>query len=41
MRLHMGKRVRCQHFANARITGDEPNPGRDEPLLYVGIIFPF
>lgn len=38
-RLEVG--IRWQHFSNARITGDEANPGRDEPMLYVGVIFPF
>lgn len=38
-RLETG--IRWQHFSNARITGDAANPGRDEPMLYVGLIFPF
>lgn len=33
--------VRWQHFSNARIFGDDENPGRDEVMLYAGIVFPF
>ncbi len=33
--------VRWQHFSNARITGDDDNPGRDDAMLYGGVIFPF
>ncbi len=33
--------LRWQHFSNARITGDDDNPGRDDVMLYGGIIFPF
>lgn len=33
--------VRWQHFSNARITGDDDNPGRDDVMVYGGIMFPF
>jgi len=39
MRLQVG--LRWHHISNARIFGDSNNPGRDQPLVYVGLIFPF
>lgn len=38
-RLVLG--ARWQHFSNARIFGDDDNPGLDEGMLYAGIMFPF
>lgn len=29
------------HVSNARIQGDSKNPGLDEPMLYLGIVWPF
>lgn len=39
VRLQVG--VRWHHVSNARIFGDGNNPARDQPLVYVGVIFPF
>lgn len=39
LRLQAG--LRWHHISNARITGDDDNPDRDAPMLYVGLIFPF
>ncbi|MBS0196098.1 MAG: acyloxyacyl hydrolase [Planctomycetes bacterium] len=33
--------ARWQHFSNARIFGDDDNPGRDDIMLYLGVVFPF
>jgi lipid A 3-O-deacylase len=38
-RLEAG--MRWRHVSNARIVGDERNPARDAPLLYIGIALPF
>jgi lipid A 3-O-deacylase len=38
-RLEAG--IQWHHVSNARITGDEKNPGRDAPFLYVGLMWPF
>lgn len=39
MRLQAG--LRWHHISNARVTGDDDNPDRDAPMVYVGLIFPF
>ncbi|QOI99581.1 MAG: acyloxyacyl hydrolase [Phycisphaeraceae bacterium] len=39
VRLEAG--LRWHHISNARILGDDDNPARDLPLLYVGVTFPF
>ncbi len=36
-RLQVG--VRWNHFSNARIQGDDENPGRDDLMVYVGVVF--
>ena len=33
--------VRWAHFSNARLTGDDDNPGRDDIMFYGGVILPF
>jgi len=33
--------LRWHHISNARIFGDDENPGRDAPMLYAGVVFPF
>ncbi len=33
--------VRYHHISNARIEGDERNPGRDSVMVYAGVVFPF
>lgn len=38
-RLIMG--VRWAHFSNARISGDDENPGIDDAFFYGGLLFPF
>ncbi len=38
-RLQLG--LRYHHISNARIQGDERNPGRDSLMVYAGVIFPF
>lgn len=38
-RLMVG--VRWHHISNARIRGDDDNPGRDGVAAYVAIVFPF
>lgn len=38
-RLQVG--LRWHHVSNARIFGESNNPARDQPMLYVGFIFPF
>jgi len=38
-RLQVG--ARWAHWSNARINGDDDNPGKDDVLGYVGIIVPF
>lgn len=38
-RLILG--VRWQHFSNARVLGDDDNPGRDDLMIYAGVVFPF
>jgi lipid A 3-O-deacylase len=38
-RLEAG--IQWHHISNARITGDEKNPGRDAPFVYVGVMWPF
>ena len=39
LRLQAG--LRWHHISNARVTGDDDNPDRDAPMVYVGLIFPF
>lgn len=39
LRLHAG--FRWHHISNARINGDDENPSRDMPMLYVGVSWPF
>ncbi len=39
LRMHAG--VRWHHISNARINGDDENPSRDLPMLYVGVSWPF
>jgi hypothetical protein len=39
VRLEMG--LRWAHVSNARIAGNNDNPGRDSLMLYAGLIFPF
>lgn len=39
VRLEVG--LRWAHVSNARISGNNDNPGRDSLMLYGGIIFPF
>lgn len=36
-RLQVG--VRWNHFSNARIQGDDENPGRDDLMVYIGVVF--
>ena len=38
-RLEVG--LRWAHVSNARISGNNDNPGRDSVMLYAGLIFPF
>lgn len=38
-RLEVG--MRWAHVSNARISGNNDNPGRDSLMLYAGLIFPF
>lgn len=38
-RLEFG--VRWHHISNARIFGDDENPGRDLPMAFIGVTFPF
>ncbi|MBL8757582.1 MAG: acyloxyacyl hydrolase [Phycisphaerae bacterium] len=38
-RLQLG--LRYHHISNARIQGDDRNPGRDSIMIYAGVIFPF
>jgi hypothetical protein len=38
-RLEVG--LRWAHVSNARIAGNNDNPGRDSLMLYAGLIFPF
>jgi hypothetical protein len=38
-RLEAG--IQWHHVSNARINGDEKNPGRDAPFLYIGVMWPF
>ncbi len=33
--------LRWHHISNARINGDDDNPGRDAPMLYMQIAIPF
>lgn len=33
--------VRWAHFSNARISGDDDNPGIDDAFFYGGVVFPF
>jgi len=33
--------LRWQHFSNARVFGDDDNPGRDDVMVYAGVVFPF
>lgn len=33
--------ARWQHISNARIEGDDSNPGRDSAMVYAGVMFPF
>ncbi|MFN0012809.1 MAG: acyloxyacyl hydrolase [Phycisphaerales bacterium] len=33
--------VRYAHISNARIEGDDRNPGRDSVMVYAGVVFPF
>lgn len=37
-RLQAG--IRWHHISNARIVGEERNPSRDAPLVYVAVMFP-
>jgi hypothetical protein len=39
VRLEVG--FRWAHVSNARISGNNDNPGRDSAMLYAGLIFPF
>lgn len=39
VRLELG--LRWAHVSNARISGNDDNPGRDSAMLYAGLIFPF
>jgi hypothetical protein len=39
VRLEVG--LRWAHVSNARLSGNNENPGRDSLMLYTGIIFPF
>jgi hypothetical protein len=39
VRLEVG--LRWAHVSNARISGNNDNPGRDSLMLYAGLIFPF
>jgi hypothetical protein len=39
VRLEAG--LRWAHVSNARISGNNDNPGRDSLMLYAGLIFPF
>jgi hypothetical protein len=39
VRLEVG--LRWAHVSNARISGNNENPGRDSGMLYAGLIFPF
>jgi hypothetical protein len=39
VRFQMG--IRWAHVSNARIEGEDRNPGRDSAMIYAGVIFPF
>lgn len=38
-RLEIG--LRWHHVSNARLFGNDDNPGRDAAMIYAGVIFPF
>lgn len=38
-RLQLG--LRWAHVSNARLQGNDDNPGRDSVMIYAGVIFPF
>lgn len=40
-RLRLIGGVRWHHISNARTRGDERNPSRDAPQVYVGLVVPF